>query len=86
MVMRFSQIIYILLIGFVVYNMIRRGGCCGGGSQHHNNRTGSARGGCCGEHSDHQSRHNDWNEKNQNYSNDMEIEDNNQEAQKRIGY
>jgi len=82
--MGISQILYILLIGFVAYNMIKRGGCCG--SQHHSHRTRSSRGGCCGGHSHHQDRNNDSNEENHNYLNDMEVEQNNQEGQKKIGY
>ncbi|WBW95016.1 hypothetical protein [Oceanirhabdus sp. W0125-5] len=80
--MGISQILYILLIGFVMYNMIKRGGCCGS----HSHRHRSSRGGCCGEHSHHGERHNEWNQENHNYSNDMEVENNNQEGQKRIGY
>ncbi|MCM1992837.1 hypothetical protein [Oceanirhabdus seepicola] len=82
--MRISQILYILLIGFVAYNMIKRGGCCG--SQHQSHRPRSSRGGCCGGHSYHGERQNDWNQENHNYSNDMEVENNNQEWQKRIEY
>lgn len=32
------RILYIALIGFVFYNMIKRGGCCGGHGHNHEDR------------------------------------------------
>jgi len=45
------RILYVVLIGYLIYTMVKRGGCCGGHGHGHGNSHGqssrSHQGSCC---------------------------------------